>query len=270
MAKCFFGQACDDPRANMIQPINGSGHYQNMARLYLSYLVQLLFSFQRFPCCDEKVNEISGIPVRDFFLSLTQEDIDAHLRELSRLYNHTQEQLQQVTKDGYIKVSRGTRGKVARYVACAVRYAKERKIDTIPYIANTFDFYSSYPMKENAFNDGVRVVRSIPITELLLSYHTVAGFHRVDADILVVNTHPKGEVTIPVDDIEVDHYAWPSDKEYEYFVDYGHQRYVFDNLFGYLADPYGDKPIVTPHSVWEDRLGRYGRCIGRAVDEFIS
>lgn len=185
-----------------IVPMNCTGYNHSFSRIYLTYLTQRLFQFQRFCGFEESFLYPRDEKIKLRLASIPEEEIQEHLSELNNLYQHTQAELKKAAGGaGTVKLYRGFKSPVSSMVSLAVRRAKAKGETKATVYGNTLDFYS---LDFRGFRDGASVIREVPIKNILVAHQTVKGFTNTDQDIFVVNTSPTGFFDVPLSSFKID------------------------------------------------------------------
>lgn len=194
--------------------INGSGI---TGRLYLTYLVKLMFNIQRQPFCEEKFNTyINYNTAKEFFTHIDELIIDNSMQELKRLYLHTQKVLNSDRSAAYfkenkiggmLKLKRGVGLNYAHAIIAHAMYAEKHGYDSIPvptWILSGYAFSKAY-VRDVEFSVYV------PIEDILISSRTVSfsgtpdNLTTTDEEFIVINKNPSGIIDVKVDDIKFDY-----------------------------------------------------------------
>lgn len=227
-----------------ISPLNGRGH-AGIARIYISYLIKQLFNIHRLPGFDDSIRACSRDEIKQFFSSLDEAVVEKHSRELMRVYKHTVSTLKEAAQSDKVIVRRGLSHDMALLVACAKLYATEHNQNCFTIFGNVFDFYAIAPA--GGFDDGVSLVRAVPIEDILLCHQTVNGFSQIDSDLLLINRSARGMITIELDQISIDDTFKVSEEAYSVYAASIEEGRV-DNARSF-QDMYRDLEIFYPEPV---------------------
>ncbi|MFC1336947.1 MAG: hypothetical protein G8D89_22315 [gamma proteobacterium symbiont of Clathrolucina costata] len=218
-------------RGAKIHPMDGSYYNQSFSRIYLTYLTQRLFDFQRLPGFEEEVLYSRDDCVKDALASLTEDEIQEHLAVLEELYAHTQKELKKALDSDTIRLYRGFKEPMNTMVSLAVRYAKEQGERVARVYGNTLDFFA---VSHEGHSAGASISVEVPIKDILLSHQTVLGFSGTDQDIFVINRSPTGFFDLPLECFETEEVCEVAWQDFSRIAGHARDRdhrLIFSNMF---------------------------------------
>ena len=146
LANMFFHRGDFElPGRLYLNPLDCGGHSNGLARAYITYLVQRLFSITRYPGFHEKISSTNHREVVKFIGQLEDREIDAHLEELKELYRYTTKTIKEAIGSEHILLYRGVKNPMATTIASAVKYAKAIENGIHKYIFQCFRLLRSGP-----------------------------------------------------------------------------------------------------------------------------
>jgi hypothetical protein len=182
-------------------------------RAYLTYLVQKLFSIQRYKNRPER-----DFPTDEpFYSQLNDRHYEESLAELERIYKYTQSYIRSeyfsnryskyLTKTGYIKIARGVRNNGSEPYASNIVYLKdEAEQKGTPFVEVETDIVTFYAIRpygeelvfyvETPFEDILIYDKAVTLQDLCTPYR--------EGEFIVINRNPKGIVQIEIKDIKYD------------------------------------------------------------------
>ena len=200
---------------------------RGMGGIFLTVLARSLFCVQRYPGYgDRTLSPLSQSFLRvkelteGFFAKVKQSDIERSLYDLKRLYEHTQYVLQTYTdriahvgkvefESNRVRLFRGVKWEYAQKIVFLCEKAKEEGKNEFRIQTDTLAAYSTVSGYKNG---GVIYEVEVPIKNILIWSETVAlsgyekDLHSPEEEWIVVNTHPKGELIIRVNDVKTNGY----------------------------------------------------------------
>lgn len=184
-----------------INPMDCSHYHKSFSRIYLTYLTQRLFQFQRLPGFEEEAVYTRDEKLKDLLASITEDEIQEHMGVLEKLYLHTQSELRKTIGKDTIRLYRGFREPMNTMVSLAVRRALEVGDEVARVYSNTLDFFAA---AHGGHSWGASISIDVPIQNVLIAHQTVHGFSETDQDIFVINRSPTGFYDIPLERFEIE------------------------------------------------------------------
>lgn len=196
--------------------------------MYLTLVARKVFNIHRYPGFGERImSPLSPnyFRIKDlsetFFSKLREKDFEMRCLELKRLYEHTQQVLESYTdcivKEFRIKIEnrsvllfRGLRQEYAQKIAFLREKAVRQHEDRFVIQTDTLSSYSSTP----GYTDdaGILIKRMVPLKDVLIWSEAVAlsaykeDLHSPEEEWIVLNRHPRGELELKVEEVQVSGY----------------------------------------------------------------
>lgn len=183
----------------------------NSYKYYLNYLVCKMFNIVRYGHCAERKFHTDE---KEFYLHLTEQHYEDSLRELNRIYEHTQRivhskefKLQHerfFTDSGLFKVYRGVQGNYANNVVKTINSAKQNNFQEISFRTDILTFYAI----GKPYYREVRYMTEISLQDILLYDKAITIATKSDPysedEFLVMNRRPDGLIKVKTDSIKFD------------------------------------------------------------------
>lgn len=254
-----------------VHPINGDNYNYSFSRIYLTYLIQRLFNIHRIPGYEEGVSFSDDEQLRNVIENLKESEIENHLSELSRLYEHTQQELTTAVGGESISVYRGFNGTLADMVVLSRARAIERNETTAQVYGNIFNFYavSHGGHTENDQSVAVSMIQEVPIKDVLVCHQTVNGFSNTDQDIIVINRSPTGIIDIPLSAITGPDPESHGSQEFNHIAERNpslDHTFIFKHLYRFESH---HAPAIHSLPIFGYSPGRFER-LGRAIDNTVG
>jgi len=206
------------------------GH-ASLGRIFLTHIVYKAFQIHRLPGFDEKYYKIDHTDhkVIKFFDDFPLEEIDHCVKEILRLYEHTQVQIKNSSEikiyDGKVFLKRGLRNDLSRALKLTSHKARLNGETKVVYVINTI---SPYAVGSGFASHGAYIKEWVRVEDILLCHKTIDGWP--EDEFLVINRHPKGYATLDITNCEIEA---PDTGDYQRFVKSATLREALEFVYAY-------------------------------------